>query len=203
MDNILQIKNNSFEKIEIKKSKFFCFSFVVNSKEQIDKILAELNTKYADATHICYAYRCMSQEKVCDNGEPQGTAGKPILDCIKHKNLENVLVVVVRYFGGIKLGAGGLVRAYSNCAKTVLESSGTTTRIACYRFDLQVDFSQQKVLQLLLQNAVVVKINIKYAEKICIELYCQTKDETLLKQLVCDLFGADNLLTTDKNVYFV
>lgn len=203
MDNILQIKNNSFEKIEIKKSKFFCFSFVVNSKEQIDSILLDLGKQYADATHICYAYRCMSQEKACDNGEPQGTAGKPILDCIKHKNLQNVLVVVVRYFGGIKLGAGGLVRAYSNCAKTVLEISGTAESTACHKFDLKVDFSQQKILQLLLQNPLIVKSQTKYDQNICVELFCKTADKSNLVQLVFDLFGTDKMLTTDDSTYFV
>ena len=87
--------------------------------------LNNLNKTYADATHICYAYVVIDngvKEKAVDNGEPSGTAGKPILDCIKKQNYVNMLVAVVRYFGGIKLGAGGLVRAYSQSAKNVIES---------------------------------------------------------------------------------
>ena len=83
MDKILQIEKDTFVQIEIKKSKFLCFSFAVQSKEQAEEIIANLNKKYSDATHCCYAFVVNGQEKACDDGEPQGTAGKPILDCIK------------------------------------------------------------------------------------------------------------------------
>ena len=110
---------------EIKKSKFISFVFYAQTESEAKKHLEKLNNLYSDATHICYAYVIIDngvKEKAVDNGEPSGTAGKPILDCIKKQNFVNMLVVVVRYFGGIKLGAGGLVRAYSQSAKGVIES---------------------------------------------------------------------------------
>ena len=109
--------------IEIKKSKFLAFAYSVGSEEEVDKILDNLRAEHRSANHVTYAYVLFSPsvEKCSDDGEPSGTAGKPILENIKRKGLQNVLVVVVRYFGGIKLGAGGLVRAYSNSAKEVLE----------------------------------------------------------------------------------
>lgn len=123
MQNLIIPANAEFS-TEIKKSKFISFVFYVQTVEEIKNYLNELNKKYGDATHICYAYVVKDngiKEKAVDNGEPSGTAGKPILDCIKKQNFVNMLVAVVRYFGGIKLGAGGLVRAYSQSAKNVIE----------------------------------------------------------------------------------
>ncbi len=119
------IPTNAETITEIKKSKFISFVFYVQTEAEIKFHLEKLNKTYADATHICYAYVVLDngvKEKAVDNGEPSGTAGKPILDCIKKQNFVNMLVAVVRYFGGIKLGAGGLVRAYSQSAKSVIES---------------------------------------------------------------------------------
>ncbi len=111
--------------IEIKKSKFISYAIPVMNEEEVHVELERLRAEHKSATHVTYAY-CLyspSIEKCSDDGEPGGTAGKPILENIKRKNLQNVLVVVVRYFGGIKLGSGGLVRAYSNSAKDVLDKA--------------------------------------------------------------------------------
>ena len=109
--------------IEIKKSKFYAFTFNVFNEIEVEEKLENLRKEYADARHICYAYVYSKEsvnEKCNDDGEPGGTAGYPILNVIKKKNLTNVLVAVVRYFGGIKLGAGGLTRAYTKSAAGVL-----------------------------------------------------------------------------------
>lgn len=203
MNKVLHIKNNSQIQIEIKKSKFICFSFVVHSKQQIEDILDNLNKKYDDATHICYAYRCASQEKACDNGEPQGTAGKPILDCIKHKQLQDVLVVVVRYFGGIKLGAGGLVRAYSGGAKAVLDASEFVEQIKCNKLDFIVEFSQQKTLQSLLQNKNILKSNIQYGENIFISVYCLPSMVDSVCKNICDCFADKIKVSIDDETYYI
>ena len=120
MKTLSKIIENTYE---INKSKFLSFGYPVSSDVECKVILDSLNEKFCDATHICYAYILSSPqtEKACDDGEPVGTAGKPILELIKKKKLTNVLIVVVRYFGGIKLGAGGLVRAYSHSANLVLK----------------------------------------------------------------------------------
>ena len=116
--------NGNFESTYIiNKSKFISFAYSVSSEEDCKVFLEEISKQYPDATHICFAYLLTSPriEKCSDNGEPSGTAGKPILEVIKKKKLENVLCIVVRYFGGKKLGAGGLVRAYTTSANNVLE----------------------------------------------------------------------------------
>ena len=102
-----------------KKSKFYGYAFNVTSAQEVESILAGLKKEHKKCTHICYAYSISSNvvlAKAVDDGEPSGTAGRPIFNVIEKKNLKNILVVVVRYFGGIKLGAGGLVRAYTKCA---------------------------------------------------------------------------------------
>lgn len=107
--------------IEVKKSKFYSGAFVVKTKEDCEKILLELQKEHKKATHICYAYSLCNTAKMCDDGEPSGTAGKPILNVIEKKKLQNIMIVVIRYFGGVKLGAGGLVRAYTKAASLATE----------------------------------------------------------------------------------
>lgn len=108
---------------EIKKSKFIGYAYRVTSEAQAKDILSTLAQSHKKATHICYAYTLCDDgvvERCSDDGEPSGTAGRPILNVIKHKNARDTLVVVVRYFGGVKLGAGGLLRAYTKCASMTL-----------------------------------------------------------------------------------
>ena len=108
--------------LEINKSKFYSFLYDVTNIEQIESILADLRVEYKKATHICYAYilSSPSMEKRSDDGEPSGTAGLPIMTMLKRKKMTNVLAVVVRYFGGKKLGAGGLIRAYTHAVADIM-----------------------------------------------------------------------------------
>ena len=137
--------------IEIKKSKFISFAYPVETPFQVEEILAGLHREYRDATHICYAFVLSSPnlEKASDNGEPDGTAGKPILDVIKKNDLTDVLIVVVRYFGGIKLGAGGLVRAYSTSASEVVKMCkfGTNVEMTEYALTSAIQ-NAKKILDL-------------------------------------------------------
>lgn len=107
--------------LEIKKSKFIGYYYQVDNTQEIDSILELLKKEHKKARHLPYAYKINGQIKKSDDKEPSGTAGMPILNIIDKNNLNYVLIVVVRYFGGIKLGAGGLVRAYSNTAKECIK----------------------------------------------------------------------------------
>ena len=109
------------EKIEIKKSVFTTFVNKISCENDAIVLISVIKKNYPDATHICYAYIVDNIERCTDDGEPSGTAGKPILNVLKQKKLTNVLVVVVRYFGGVKLGAGGLVRAYTIATTSCLQ----------------------------------------------------------------------------------
>lgn len=125
------IKKSSESKITIKGSKFLGFAYPAESTEVIDEILESLHKRYDDATHHCYAWQLgmtdNAQFRYNDDGEPSGSAGKPIYNTILHRDLTNVLVVSVRYFGGIKLGAGGLARAYGQSASEVLDAAKIIT----------------------------------------------------------------------------
>lgn len=115
---------NTFE-LEIKKSRFIAFKFELNSLNDVDVNLQNLKIKHKKSKHICYAYvysKEVIKEIACDDKEPNGTAGYPILNVIKKKNLTNTMVAVVRYFGGVKLGAGGLTRAYTKACAGVLNN---------------------------------------------------------------------------------
>ena len=106
-------------KYEIKKSKFYAFNYNVDTIEEITSIIENLKKEHKKAKHIVYAYKIDGLEKKFDDGEPSGTAGLPLYNIINKKNLNHILLVVVRYFGGIKLGAGGLLRAYNQAGSDV------------------------------------------------------------------------------------
>ena len=108
--------------IEIKKSKFIAYYYKVDNKEEADIILAELKKEHKKARHMPYAYKIGNMAKKTDDKEPSNTAGLPIYQLIERDNLENVLIIVVRYFGGTKLGAGLLTRSYLNAAANVIKN---------------------------------------------------------------------------------
>ncbi len=117
------VKNECFIEFEEKKSKFIGYIKPVSTKEEAEEFIRNIKSKHRDATHNCSAYKILNEKeffKMDDDGEPSGTAGKPIGDTIKNMKVENVVIVVTRYFGGIKLGAGGLIRAYSRAAKEAI-----------------------------------------------------------------------------------
>lgn len=132
---------------EEKKSKFIGYAKPVDSKIEAEKFIQMIKEKHYDATHNCSAYKLTEngQEyfKVDDNGEPKGTAGKPMGDIITYMEVENLVVVATRYFGGIKLGAGGLVRAYAKTAKLAIQEAGIIDYIPKKVYLLE--FSYEKV----------------------------------------------------------
>ena len=113
-------------KFEVKKSKFLAFSFFVSSETEVKQYIAKIKTEHSDARHFVWAYRLEEEgvlkEKYTEDKEPSGTAGSAILFLLKKREVNNCLIVVVRYFGGIKLGVGGLARAYTASAKLALEN---------------------------------------------------------------------------------
>ena len=122
-------------------SRFISFAFPVETEEEIKDIVAELKKKYHDVRHHCYAYRLGylgDRFRANDDGEPSGSAGRPILGQIDSRGLSDVLVVVVRYFGGIKLGIPGLIRAYKTSTAEALDNAGTVEKIAGKWF--RIDF---------------------------------------------------------------
>ena len=142
MKDFLTIKDKIFRhEFVVEKSRFISFACQVSTVGQANFFIESISKQHYDATHNCYAYLTDDGQKFSDDGEPQGTAGMPILNAIKGKNLHNVAVVVTRYFGGIKLGAGGLVRAYGKAASNVLEEAEKVQFLQCDEFKLKCDYT--------------------------------------------------------------
>jgi len=152
-DHYLTIDKPSTAEIKIKGSRFIGRTALVNNIEEAGKKLEIIRKKEFAATHNCYAYLIGTNDKniaykYSDDGEPGGTAGRPIYDVIVGGKLTNILLVVTRYFGGTKLGTGGLVHAYSESAKLVLEKSGIKENFITDRFKIEIAFSQyDKLIQ--------------------------------------------------------
>ena len=168
------IQKNVENTIIIKKSKFICKLYRINNLEEINIILEKLNKEYKDSTHICYAYIIDGKEKCNDNGEPSGTAGMPMLNVLKKNNLDHILAVVIRYFGGIKLGAGGLTRAYSNSTIEAINNSKIIELVKGYYIQIEFDFSQKKTVDYILNNISIKEIT--FDTNIIYKLYLSNQD---------------------------
>lgn len=172
------IKENTTYQYEIKKSKFITILYKVNDLEEIEKYLLENQKKYQDATHCCYAYKMGNVQKFNDDGEPGGTAGLPIMEVINKKNLDYVLCIVIRYFGGIKLGAGGLVRAYSKAVRDAIDNNEIIELTEGYEIKLEVSYEEQKQLDYVLSNNIIKK---EFNEKVTYYIEIKKEDITNLQ----------------------
>lgn len=137
---------------EIKKSRFIARVSYVTSREEAMQALQQAKQDYPDARHHCWAYQIgpphsPSLAAMSDDGEPSGTAGKPILNVIQHKDVGDTMVIVIRYFGGIKLGAGGLVRAYSQSVQQAYEAMSTDLRVELEAYIVQCQFSDEQAIR--------------------------------------------------------
>jgi len=132
------------DEIIIQRSRFIGYACPVESEEKVQEIIAAIRKKYWDATHHVWAFSVGVSnpiQRCSDDGEPQGTAGMPVLDVIRSERLTNILVVVIRYFGGIKLGTGGLVRAYTQGAKAALAAGKIIKKAPHYLYSINTNYS--------------------------------------------------------------
>ena len=166
------INEETFE-ITIKNSKFIGIIKHVESKDDVRNILKGLKDKYNNATHYCYAFTLINDKGFSDDGEPNKTAGVPILKVIESEDLVNVLVVVIRYFGGIKLGPGGLIRAYSNTCKEVINKSTLVELIKGIEASITFNYSKEKEINYLLKDSIIKS---KSYEETCTYIIETTKE---------------------------
>lgn len=151
------IKGCVTNELIIKNSRFICLLYRVDSIEIISYYLEKVQAIYPKATHYCYAYLLSDLKKAYDDGEPSKTAGLPILNVLEKEKLTNVLCIVVRYFGGIKLGAGGLVRAYSKSARECLKKAQTVNLIPGYILQIICSYEQIRELEYLLTGKCIIE----------------------------------------------
>ena len=158
------LKDNLESLIEIKKSKFITKIYKVYSIDEVNIILDKLREEYKDSTHICYAYKIGNVAKFSDDGEPGGTAGLPMMDTLIKKELDYILAVVIRYFGGIKLGSGGLVRAYASCCSDTLNLGKLNILENGYKIKIVTTYDKSKKLDYILKNK--TNIQKEYLEEV-------------------------------------
>jgi len=148
----------------IKKSEFITTLIPCNDPEEIDLYIEEFSRP--DATHNCVAYIVGPKEKADDDGEPSGTAGLPMLGVLKRQELTNIIAIVTRYFGGVKLGAGGLTRAYANSVADALKKADIVEKVEAGRYVISVDYHLKKKTDAMIRNAGVVLESTAYDDQV-------------------------------------
>lgn len=175
------IKNNVNNSIIINKSKFICYLTKIDSIEDINNNLDIIKNKYKDATHHCYAYILDNIKRFSDDNEPGGTAGMPILNVLENNDLNHILCIVVRYFGGIKLGAGGLVRAYTKSVTETLLNTEIKELIKGFKITIEFDYNDTKKIDNLLKDSII--INKGFNDKITYTFLIEENKYDLIKDL--------------------
>lgn len=169
------IKQGVSVELNIKKSRFISILLPLNHLQNIDQSRHDVRKKYQGANHYCFAYRFRQNgcimERCSDDGEPSGTAGSPMLNVLKQKELENVMAIVVRYFGGTLLGTGGLVKAYIKGVQAAQEAANIVSMEYSRKVVISIDYSHYGGLEKRLTSMVNRVIDIKYADRVSIELW--------------------------------
>lgn len=178
------LKEAAYE-YEEKKSIFIGYVKRCESEEEAKEFVAKIKNKHKDARHNCYAYvigENMGIQRYSDDGEPQGTAGIPILDVIKKKNLTNIAVVVTRYFGGILLGAGGLVRAYTKAASDGINSGEIVAKVLGRAIKMKISYDLLGKIQYLCATNNFYIENTEYSDNVEVEIYVEEEKLEEIKQ---------------------
>lgn len=202
MDEFITIENNVISEFTEKKSKFIGNLFYVESIKEAEEIVKKTKKKYFDAKHNCIAYRVIEDGKIVerfsDDGEPSGTAGLPMLNILQKNNLVNVLIIVTRYFGGILLGTGGLVRAYQNSLMLSIEKSKKLIKCLGEYLEVTLNYSDFDSFKYYCRNNKINIVEINYKENIV----CKIELEEDRKTKLIDDFETKNInLTNVKELY--
>ena len=188
MDNFYTIQEENTSVLTEKKSKFIAhILFIENKTDAINKI-EKIRKKYFDAKHNCYAYRIIENnnllQQASDDGEPSGTAGLPMLQILQKNNLCNILVVITRYFGGILLGTGGLVRAYSQSTKDVIDKSKKIEMTKGRELVIELDYNTFNFLQYFCKKNKVLIDKVEYSTNIVCKIIAEnSKIDEIIKVL--------------------
>jgi len=203
-ENFLTIKENGSGELIIKKSRFIASIARTNSVEEANAFIQEISKKYRDANHNTFAYTIGvndDQVKESDNGEPSGTAGVPELKALQLMKLKNVTVVVTRYFGGIKLGAGGLIRAYSNSVTNAVEKVGVIKRVLQQELIFSVPYNRFDEVDHYLKTNDVFIANTEYGVDVKIHIFLDDDDQEKTKNDLTNLLSGQVEFTKGQKRY--
>ncbi|WP_243388546.1 YigZ family protein [Bacillus kexueae] len=184
------VKEYGEHEIVIEKSRFICYLSRAKTEEEAQQFIQEIKKKHWNATHNCSAYLIGEHDhiqKANDDGEPSGTAGVPMLEVLKKRQLKDTVAVVTRYFGGIKLGAGGLIRAYGKAVSEGLNNIGVVERKLMRIIKTKVDYTWLGKLENELRNSEYIVKEIHYLEDVIIETYVKEEEKETFKEWMVEL----------------
>ncbi len=180
------LKHAVTARIEIKKSEFIAYAYPVTSREQAMFHVEQLKAKYPDARHWCWAYIIGDPDNTTgagldDDGEPSGTAGRPILNVLQHKSIGNIIIIVVRYFGGIKLGAGGLTRAYASSAQAAVDQMTLLPFVPIARVQILTEFATEAQCRYVVERLNGSIDDVSYSHQVTLTVTIAEADIEVLK----------------------
>ena len=192
MDSYLTLDHPGMDEVTIQKSRFIGRAWPCSTEEEALARLRETRDAFRDARHHCYAYIIGENEGILrysDDGEPGGTAGMPILSLLRSEKLVNCCVVVTRYFGGIKLGTGGLVRAYTSSAKLALEAAGIREVREMVELDVILEYTYLARVENMIREKGYDIEDTTYEDRVRMRISCLAEDAEYLKKQLAELTG--------------
>ncbi|MFZ5817601.1 MAG: YigZ family protein [Bacillota bacterium] len=171
----ITVAGHGLAEVIIKRSRFIANVAPVTSEEEAWAFIQQVRAEHAEATHNCFAFKAGQVQRLSDDGEPSGTAGRPIFDVLEKQGLSDTVIVVTRYFGGILLGAGGLVRAYSQAAVAGVEAAGIQRAITAVDLRLRLEYALLGKVQHLLQQRGALTLQTEFGQEVI--LTCRLKQE--------------------------
>jgi uncharacterized YigZ family protein len=202
--NYLTVKNEGQHEIVIEKSRFIAHIARATTEEEAQEFIQKIKKEHNSATHNCSAYligETDNIQKANDDGEPSGTAGVPMLEVLKKRELKDTVAVVTRYFGGIKLGAGGLIRAYGKSVSEGLNHIGVVERQLQQIVHITVDYTLLGKMENELRNSVYPIKEMNYMEKVEIQMYVPIKEKETFKEWIIDLSNAQSEIVFGEEEY--
>jgi uncharacterized YigZ family protein len=198
------VKQTGEHEIIIQKSRFIAHIKRTESEAEAQEFIQTLKKKYWDATHNCSAYLIGEHDqiqKANDDGEPSGTAGVPILEVLKKRKLKDTVVVVTRYFGGIKLGAGGLIRAYGKATSEGLDAVGIVERRLMRVCHVKIDYSWLGKIENELRSSIYILKNIQYQENVEIEVFVEEENQPAFSEWMIEMTNGQADITAGEVTY--
>ncbi|WP_336774633.1 YigZ family protein [Paenibacillus sp. MMO-58] len=206
LEHYSTVRGPGSEEVVIKKSRFIGYAKPVETEEEAVSFIDEIKRLHRAATHNCSAYVVGERDqhqKASDDGEPSGTAGKPILEVIKHKGLKNVAVVVTRYFGGIMLGAGGLVRAYTDGAVAGIEAAGEIVKVLHREVFVDVDYTWYGKVENELHGRGTRLGGTEFTDRVTVKCLPVVSEADAFVAWITDLTQGQAVITEGEELYYI
>ena len=200
MKKFITIKENSYDEFVEKKSTFITHLVRVTSEEEAREFIQKMKKKHYDASHVCSCYVVGDNNEITranDDGEPSGTAGAPMLDVLVKNEIKNVCATVIRYFGGTKLGTGGLVRAYGGGVINALKNATLVERKDALEIRLELDYNLNGKIEYEIEKTNFIVNNLEYTDKIIYTIYVMEEDYDSFQSWIANLTnGQFKILST-------